>query len=373
VVATKSIEVGVFIPVGNNGWIPSTNTPPTPATYEHNKAVTMLAEELGFDFALSMAKWRGFGGSTRHWDVTLESMTAMAGLAEATKRIQVWATVHTMIFHPAVVAKMAATLDQISNGRFGLNLVAGSNPSDQGQMGLWRDLDHAGRYALAKEWITVARRLWTEDRVDFKGEFFELTDCMSNPKPQRIPPIICAGTSDRGFRFTIENCDACFIGASSHDEMISVGRRAKEIGEEIGRYGKTLGLFTIVPGDTDKDAADRVAFYNEGVDLEALRVRAMEYSQDVKENTTAQRMIQSGKEQRAVGKAALVGSPETIADQLACIVLQGDLDGITIIVPDFIEDLRTVGEAIVPLLAERGVSSYAFESMQTPSLVSPVA
>ena len=86
--------------------------------------------------------------------------------------------------------------------RAGLNLVAGSNPTDQGQMGLWRDLDHGGRYRLAKEWITVAKRLWTEERVDHKGEFYELTDCMSNPKPAKVPPIICAGASDSGFRFT---------------------------------------------------------------------------------------------------------------------------------------------------------------------------
>lgn len=361
----RDIELGVFIPVGNNGWIPSTNVPNTPGTYEHNKAVTLLAEDLGFDFALSMAKWRGFGGSTRHWDVTIESMSTTAALAEATSRIKVWATVHTMIFHPAVVAKMAATIDQVSDGRFGLNLVAGSNPSDQGQMGLWRDLDHNERYDLAEEWISVARRLWTDERVDFEGKFFKLVDCMSNPKPATLPPIICAGTSDRGFRFTIANCDACFISGSTHDHLISVGQRAKQVGREIGRYARTIGLFTIIPGETDADAFDRVSLYNDGVDLGAIATRAQEYSRDVAENTMRARMQESAKHPAAVGAGALVGSPDTIADELARVVLDGELDGITVIVPDFIEDLETVGTEIAPRLAERGVYTAAAISAQS--------
>ena len=229
------VELGVFLPVGNGGWITSTTSPQLPATYAYNKEVALLAEDLGFDFALSMAKWRGYGGPSKHWDVTLESLTTMAGLAEATSRIGVWGTVHTMIFHPAVAAKMTAVLDQISGGRFGINLVAGSNPSDQGQMGLWRDLDHDGRYGLAAEWITVAKRLWTEERVDHEGEFYRLEDCVSNPKPAVLPPIICAGSSDRGFRFTIQHCTGSFLLGSDAEDFIKTGRRAKDLAAEARR------------------------------------------------------------------------------------------------------------------------------------------
>ena len=358
----KRVELGVFIPVGNGGWITSTTSPQLPATYEYNKAVTLLAEDLGFDFALSMAKWRGYGGPSQHWDFTLESMTTMSGLAEATSRIGVWGTIHTMIFHPAVVAKMAAVIDQISGGRFGINLVAGSNPTDQGQMGLWRDLDHGGRYALAKEWITVAKRLWTEDRVDHKGDFFELTDCMSNPKPSKMPPIICAGASDSGFRFTIENCTGSFMLGSDPADFIKTGRRAKELAEEAKRPDfKTYGLFTIEPGETDKDAQARVDHYNAGVDTIALDNQTREYSGDksLKQNTMANRFIAQGNERWSMTKAAVIGSPATIARKLAEIVHGADLDGITVIVPDFIDDLKIVGVETVAALAREGVLTAA--------------
>lgn len=359
----KPVELGVFLPVGNGGWITSTTSPQLPATYEYNKQVTLLAEDMGFDFALSMAKWRGYGGPSQHWDFTLESLTTMSGLAEATSRIGVWGTVHTMIFHPAVVAKMAAVLDQISCGRFGLNLVAGSNPADQGQMGLWRDLDHDGRYALAEEWITVAKRLWSEERVNHAGEFYKLEDCMSNPKPAKAPPIICAGASDRGFRFTIKNCDGSFLLGSDRDDFIKTGLRAKELAAEMGRTGfKTYGLFTIVPGDTDRQAQDRVDYYNSGVDAIALDNQTREYSSDpsLKQNTMANRFIQQGNERVSMTKAAVIGSPRTIAEKLAHIVLNADLDGITVIVPDFIDDLKTVGIDVVAGLAEAGVATNAF-------------
>ncbi len=360
---TVPVELGVFLPVGNGGWITSTTSPQLPATYEYNKEVAVLAENLGFDFALSMSKWRGYGGPSQHWDITLESLTTMAGLAEATSRIGVWGTVHTMVFHPAVVAKMAAVIDQISNGRFGLNIVAGSNPVDQGQMGLWRELDHEARYALAEEWITVAKRLWTEERVDHDGTYFKLTDCMSNPKPRVQPPIICAGASDRGFRFTIKNCTGSFMLGSNRDDFVKTGLRAKELAAEAGRPDfKTYGLFTIVPGATDREAQERVDHYNAGVDGEALDNQTKEYSSDpsLKQNTMANRFISQGEQRNSMTPAAIVGSPETIAAKLADIVIHAKLDGITVIVPDFIADLEIVGTTVVEGLHDAGVQTNAY-------------
>src|SRR5262249_60775173 len=124
----RPVEFGVFMPVGQGGFIVSTTRPLTPATYAYNRRVTMLAEELGLGFVISQARWRGFGGASGHNDVTLESITTTGALAECTTRIKLFCTIHTMAFHPAVAAKMIATIDEISNGRAGINLVAGSNP-----------------------------------------------------------------------------------------------------------------------------------------------------------------------------------------------------------------------------------------------------
>ncbi|MFZ0018292.1 MAG: LLM class flavin-dependent oxidoreductase, partial [Acetobacteraceae bacterium] len=84
------MQVGVFIPIGNNGWLISTTSPRFMPTFDLNRAVVERAERYGMDFALSMIKLRGFGGPSEFWDYNLESFTLMAGLAAATSRIQLF-------------------------------------------------------------------------------------------------------------------------------------------------------------------------------------------------------------------------------------------------------------------------------------------
>ena len=119
------MKVGIFCPIGNNGWLISKNAPQYKPTFELNKEIVQRAEHYGFDFALSMIKLRGFGGETEFWDYNLETFTLMAGLAAVTSKIKIYATAATLVMPPAIVARMASTIDSISNGRFGLNVVTG--------------------------------------------------------------------------------------------------------------------------------------------------------------------------------------------------------------------------------------------------------
>ena len=215
----RTIDAGVFIPFGNHGWIHSVNSPAVEdGSYQRNVEITKRAEALGFDFVLSPAIWRGRSGPSEHWMRVLESLTASAGLLEATSRIGVFATLHMTVYQPAIIAKMASTLDQIGPGRVGLNLVTGSSFLDLSHVGLWRDgLSHDERYDLADEWVEVAKRLWSEEVVSHKGPFYELDEATMGPKPSRMPRLANAGASERGLRFAVENCDIAFVGASDGD------------------------------------------------------------------------------------------------------------------------------------------------------------
>jgi pyrimidine oxygenase len=125
------MEIGVFIPIGNNGWLLSENAPQYKPSFELNKEITLKAEKYGFDFALSMIKLRGFGGKTEFWDYNLESFTLMAGLAAVTSKIKLFGTTATLVMPPAIVARMATTIDSISGGRFGVYDSA-EGPADVG-------------------------------------------------------------------------------------------------------------------------------------------------------------------------------------------------------------------------------------------------
>ena len=104
------MKIGVFCPIGNNGWLLSENAPQYKPSFEMNKQIVQRAEHYGFDFALSMIKLRGFGGKTEFWDHNLETFTLMAGLAAVTSKIQIYATAATLVALLAAVAACSSAL-----------------------------------------------------------------------------------------------------------------------------------------------------------------------------------------------------------------------------------------------------------------------
>src|SRR5690606_29327524 len=139
------MEIGVFLPIGNNGWLISTTSPQYMPTFDLNRQVVEKAERYGMDFAMSMIKLRGFGGKSEYWDHNLESLTLMSGLAAVTERIRLIATVAVLTMPPPIVARMVSTMDSISRGRCGLNIVSGWQRAEYEQMGIWPGEAHYTR------------------------------------------------------------------------------------------------------------------------------------------------------------------------------------------------------------------------------------
>ena len=342
-------DFGVFLPVASGGWIVSKAAPPLDGGWRSNLDAALAAERNGLDFVLSMGKWRGFGGATDYWAASMESITMMAGIAQATSRIKVWATAHALLHNPAVIAKMITTLDHISGGRAGLNIVAGAYRDEFNQMGAWQDaLDHDDRYILAEEWTTVIKRLWSEPSVDFHGRFFQMRDCVSDPKPlsRPRPDLICAGQSDRGFQFSAREADACFIGGRSQAERCEHSRRAKTIAAEMGKTIKTYAMCTVVYGETDAKAQEAVRRYNEAVDVGAIT--NMLRSWGVAEGADAETMARG---MPACSTHMAVGSPGTCAEQIEAFFEECALDGVMLIFPEYVEGLDMFGAEILPKLA----------------------
>src|SRR3954454_3681195 len=102
------------------------------------------------EFALGLGKYRGFGGRTDHWHWAVDSFTTIAGLAAVTDRIKLIGSVGLQAHHPAVAARHAAIIQQISHGRLCLLIVTGWQRSESASLGLWRGAEHyASRYDYA--------------------------------------------------------------------------------------------------------------------------------------------------------------------------------------------------------------------------------
>ncbi|MDB5817193.1 MAG: luciferase family protein, partial [Rhizobacter sp.] len=260
-------------------------------------------------------------------------------------------TVHTILYHPALAAKMLMTLDHASHGRAGVNIVSGAFKDEFAQMGLWPEhLDHTQRYAYTDEWVTVLKKLWTEPRVDFDGDFFKLKDCVSDPKPfaGKRPELICAGMSETGLRFTAEHCDAAFVAGSTEEEIARVSARAKEIAAEYGKTIKTFAMYTLIPGRTQEEADERVERYIAGTDSVAVANMVASYGKkpDGKESALVSRS------RGGFMTSRLAGTAKTLSDQIVSTIETANLDGMMLIFADYIGDLRLVGEEVLPVVRE---------------------
>lgn len=355
----QEVDFGVFLPVTNNGWIISKTSPQFLPSFAHNREIVQLAERIGFSYVFSMAKWRGFGGGVEFWKYSIESMILMTGLASAAPTLRLIASVAPALIHPAVFAKMAATMDDVSAGRMGFNIVSAGNKGEYTQMGLWPENFEDYRYDYCEEWITVVKRLWTEDGVTMSGKYFRLEDCQSWPHPvQILPPIVCATTSERGWQFVAEHCTAALFGGKDPEDQKRISRRIKEVAAKNGRHNvQTHTLINLIQGDSDADAQRILKYYQNGADHEAIeniyRLRASGQS-DTRAAQVRGR-YESDLNRLFYAGIPFVGGPERVANMIEQLAIEGDLDGFLLIFPDFVEGLAKFDAQVMPLLRKRGL------------------
>ena len=315
------MDIGVFIPIGNNGWLISTTSPQYMPTFELNKQIVLKAEHYGLDFALSMIKLRGFGGQSEFWDHNLESFTLMAGLAAVTKRIQLYASVAVLTLPPAIVARMASTIDSISGGRFGINIVSGWAKMEYEQMGLWPGEAHfAKRYDYSTEYVTILRELWEKGSSDFKGQYFQMEDCKLSPRPQAEMKIVCAGQSPRGmefgatygnYNFTLgKGVNTPTAHAPTNEAMAAA---AAKTGRDVGNYV----LMMVIADETDEAARAKWEHYKAGADHEAIAWLGQQGAADTKSGAdTNVRQMADPTSAVNINMGTLVGSHASVARML---------------------------------------------------------
>jgi pyrimidine oxygenase len=353
------MKVGVFLPIGSRGWLISTTSPKTMPSFDLNRTVAQRAEFYGLDFALSMIKLRGYDGPSEFWVHNLESFTLMAALAAVTQRIQLFASVAALTMPPALVARMASTIDSVAPGRFGVNIVTGWQPKEYQQMGLWPGEAHfARRYDYVSEYVQVMQDLWTQGRSDFKGEYFQMDDCVLSPRPSAPIQIVGAGQSDRGMRFVAEYGDYNFVGAPGLNDSSGVVDVVARVSAAVRRTGRDVGallLVMVIADKTDEAAFAKWEHYKAGTDLEALQWQATQAGADTKaqDGSTASNLARVIKDPQPTGIMKLIGSYESVARRLDEIAEVPDLKGVMLTFDDFIVGMEQFGEHIQPRMKSR--------------------
>lgn len=360
------MDMGVFIPIGNNGWLISKTSPQYKPTFDLNKQIVQKAEGYGLDFALSMVKHRGFGGETEYWDYNLESFTLMAGLAAVTSKIKLFASTAILTLPPAVVARMASTIDSIAPGRFGVNIVTGWAPNEYTQMGIWPGNEYFGyRYDYASEYCQVMQDLWATGTSDFKGEHFQMDDCHMKPMPEHKIELVAAGQSDRGMRFSAEYSDYSFVmgmGVNTPTEFAPVAKKLMDAAAETGRDVGAYVLFMVIADETDEKAQAKWESYRLGADMEALKYMGVQGAQDesAEAGSTAKAInLPEGAVNFNMG--TVVGSYESVARMLDEAAAVPGVKGIMMTFDDFLVGMDDFGTKIQPLMKSRSDVKIAAE------------
>jgi FMNH2-dependent dimethyl sulfone monooxygenase len=198
------------------------------------------AEALGFDITLV---------AERLVARDLEAWVVSSALAALTSRIQILTAVHPGIVSPQVVAKMGASLDRLSGGRFAVNVVPGRRVEEFDLFGNggWLS-DTTQRYRRMDEFIAVMTGLWTQDSFGFNGEFYRFdtgrlaTKLMRQPRP----PVYAASGSDAGKDIIARRCDTWFVSvepglAAYQHNLRQIAADIEDMRRRAAGHGRTLG------------------------------------------------------------------------------------------------------------------------------------
>lgn len=342
----NKLKLGLF---GTNGAPTMTTVPEVwRPRWSRIVEVARMADAAGLEASLGYARWKGYLPGMPDAGVAdiMDSFTWAAGLSQVTKYTTHIPTVHGALLHPVFAAKQCATIDQMSGGRFALNLVGGWNALELAMFGI--DLpEHEARYDQLEEWVQIITRLWTErEEFDFDGEYYHVAGGMSRPQPLQQPsiPLINAGGSGRGLDFATTYADMCFTVPQS----VGIDAKAKvdEYRSAAAAKGREVQMWTycaMVQRDSMAEAEDYLHYFtveHEETELadawQANAVKVMTSLGGVTEEdvrSMRQRFVASS------GGPILIGTATDIADQLEEMSEIG-LDGVLLIWPDFVDGVK---------------------------------
>ena len=335
-----------------------------PMTWKDNAELAKLVDNAGMEVLLPVGRWKGYGGETNFNNRTFESFTWASGIGAITNYCNVFATIHMPLIHPVAAAKMGATADHISGGRFAINLVAGWFKNEFEMFNAeWRE--HNSRYEYAAEWINLVKRLWTEEKTfDFDGKFFQGKGLWSEPKPiqKPLPPIMNAGSSDAGQTFSANHADMNFVMLRQKNEGSDTRQinKLKTMATDLGRSSQCWIHGYVVCRDTEKEALDYLRHYviDKGDDI---AVNNMLDIFGVQSGTLEPDVMEAFKFHFKAGHGGypLIGTPEQIVSSIERLSQMG-VDGILLSWVDYLTEAKQWIKSVLPPMEQAGLR-YPFK------------
>ena len=349
----QPIRFAYWVPNVSGGLVVSKIEQRTHWDIDYNRELARIAENAGFDYALTQIRFTaGYGAENQH-----ESVAFSHALLGATEKLKVIAAILPGPWTPSLAAKQLATIDQLTAGRIAVNIVSGWFKGEFQAIGEpW--LEHDERYRRSEEFIRALKGIWTQDNFTFKGDFYRFHDYNLKPKPiQRPHPEIFQGGSSRAARDMASRVSDWYFTNGNSVEGIKA--QVDDIREKAAANGHSVKIGVnafVIARDTEEEARVVLAEIIDKADPEAVNAFGHAAKQagaasPEGEGNWAKSTFEDLVQYNDGFKTNLIGTPQQIAERIVALKAVG-VDLVLAGFLHFQEEVRYFGEKVLPLVKE---------------------
>jgi FMNH2-dependent dimethyl sulfone monooxygenase len=307
------MRYGYWLPIFG-GWLRNVEDEHMQPTWDYVSRLARRSEKIGFDITLiaelNLNDIKGVDAPS------LDAWSTAAALAAVTETLELMVAVRPTFHIPALLAKQAANIDQISGGRVSLNVVSSWWAEEAKKYGVHFD-QHDDRYARTSEWLDVVDKAWKEDHFSYSGKYYSVQDLVMQPKPvsKPRPTIYAGGESETAKELISQKCDAYVMHGDS-PERVAV--KIRDLSERRERKGLPRMIFGVagysIVRETEREAQQELARVTD------VKQNAAGYQnyQDWLANTQLEQRVSL--EDYSVSnrglRSGLVGTPQQVADRV---------------------------------------------------------
>ena len=307
------MRYGYWLPIFG-GWLRNVEDEKMQPTWDYVSRLARRSEKIGFDITLiaelNLNDIKGVDAPS------LDAWSTAAALAAVTETLELMVAVRPTFHIPALLAKQAANIDQISGGRVSLNVVSSWWAEEAKKYGVHFD-QHDDRYARTSEWLDVVDKAWKEDHFSYSGKYYSVQDLVLQPKPvsKPRPTIYAGGESETAKDLISQKCDAYVMHGDS-PERVAV--KIRDLSERRERKGLPRMIFGVagysIVRESEREAQQELARITD------VKQNAAGYQnyQDWLANTQLEQRVSL--EDYSVSnrglRSGLVGTPQQVADRV---------------------------------------------------------
>lgn len=348
----SALKFAYWVPNVSGGLVISEIEQRTSWDFDYNRKLAQIAENAGFDYALTQIRFTaGYGAENQH-----ESVSFSQGLLGATQKLKVIAALLPGPWNPTLAAKQIATISHLTAGRIAVNIVSGWFRGEFKAIGEpW--LDHEERYLRSEEFIRCLKGIWQEERFSFNGDFYRYRDYVMKPKPLSPLPEIFQGGSSRAARDMAARVSDWYF--TNGNDLDAIRRQVEDIKQKASanQHSVRIGVNGfVIARDTEAQAQqvlnEIIAKANpRAVEGFAAEVKNAGSASPEKEGNWAASSFDDLVQYNDGFKTNLIGTPQQIAERIVALKRIG-VDLLLLGFLHFQEEVEYFGREVLPRVRE---------------------